>query len=496
MSFWLVTGKAYRKLIHAVEEISTGKLGSAFNAKDYPNHLQPLVTHINKLVEMLRKFTRDTQVSSSKVFAAVTQVTGAIWNATQLAQEIQHEANEARRLALSLNESSQYANQQIHQVMESSKTIKVLAEGIHQDGIESKKAAEQGCYFVSQVAKSMEDICKSSADIQGRIDALTQVAKEIDSFLSTISAISDQTNLLALNASIEAARAGEHGRGFSVVAQEIQKLSDASQLAASSAFGLLAQIDTGITTTAQAAADGAKLVQQGSKATAEADVMLKRILSSSAHVETQLSEVSAARQVQLEATEHAAAFLEKMAIMCGKTLEHADGVVNRLDQQSIHLTETEQMGQILSGVADYLVETTQSLTIFSVDDVLKEQLDVSVSELKVELAQLAEEPQISSLLATDHHTILSKFLHSHSHLEAVWTNQVDGRFIISLPPAGIANASSREWFQESLAGKVYVSSIYVSAISGQSCLTVSVPIYDKESVIIGVLGVDLKLAIS
>jgi methyl-accepting chemotaxis protein len=78
-------------------------------------------------------------------------------------------------------------------------------------------------------------------------------------------------------------------------------------------------------------------------------------------------------------------------------------------------------------------------------------------------------------------------------IEAIWTNDNKGNFIYSNPPAGIANATVRDWFNESMKGTTYVSNIYISAISKSPCMTISLPIYNTSRQVIGVIGADIGI---
>ena len=63
-------------------------------------------------------------------------------------------------------------------------------------------------------------------DLVHEVNVVQQSTDSISKFVNTVNAVASRTGLLAMNASIEAAHAGVAGKGFSVIAQEIRKLSD------------------------------------------------------------------------------------------------------------------------------------------------------------------------------------------------------------------------------------------------------------------------------
>lgn len=92
-------------------------------------------------------------------------------------------------------------------------------QGIDQSFEQVKEDSVNVLHGITQVKKNVEITDSHVNEINEGVIAILEAIEEI-------SEIAFQSKLLSFNASIEAERAGQHGKGFSVVAEEVQRLSN------------------------------------------------------------------------------------------------------------------------------------------------------------------------------------------------------------------------------------------------------------------------------
>ncbi len=204
-------------------------------------HLVSDLSHAKKQVRealmSVDQATRGLTEVSSTLQVASTVTNEAAMNTKTAIEEMTTTLSQQKNLSTKTSEAMQEVRDAVTHIVQVTVQSHRLSTHMQED-------AEHGDERIEEALQHMEELTRMAHQTIEQVQILVKSTHTVTQSLSFIEHIAGQTNLLALNASIEAARAGDQGRGFAVVAQEVRKLAEATQQAATDIRGTLSTIVT------------------------------------------------------------------------------------------------------------------------------------------------------------------------------------------------------------------------------------------------------------
>jgi len=239
-----------------------GALASSFNA---------MVAGEYDIARTVQEAAVAVSSNSQQIAASTQEAAGASNGIGQFMDQLSEDISKAQKIAGQTTSEVET----LHEVVRRSQE---KAEAAREQSLVTQRTAQRGSETMERLALQIQSIQTAVERAGSQLQRLREFANNIKGITEMIESIAGQTNLLALNAAIEAARAGEAGRGFSVVAEEVRKLSEQTASQVGEVASVVAQITDNIFVVVQDIELGKQEAEKGNAAIKEGDAAFSEVI--------------------------------------------------------------------------------------------------------------------------------------------------------------------------------------------------------------------------
>lgn len=323
---------------------------------EFKEALDNIGIQISTAVRLINRQLMDLAANAEEATASIEEVTAG-------AQQIARNAGE-------VSSNSLRGEDGIIQVLKAMEDLNITvaevsrrAELVSSSATQANAYAQSGVQLAQQSETAMEEIKRSSTEVDLIVKEINQQMEEIGKIVRLITDISNQTNLLALNAAIEAARAGEAGRGFAVVAAEVKSLAQDSRKSAENISDMILNLQTKAKKANDAMGLAGKAVEEGGATLTETVDSFNQIAGSIDDITRNATDVASSSEEQAASVEEVTASINEVSDLVQNTAKEAGDAAAATEEASASI---EQISKIVANVNDIVTVVTSEMAKFRI----------------------------------------------------------------------------------------------------------------------------------